>query len=113
MTLTAAQILQAKKHTGVWPNDTLIDASIAGLSDGAAKEAELVAAIALCETRYAAINTAFVASDELVAGGGASFSYERYTNLRKQWYQDAVRDLRRLLGMSDDEANLSTGWRVC
>lgn len=113
MTLTATQILQAKKHTGVWPNDTLIDASILGLSDGAEKEEELAAAIDLCETRYAAINTAFSASDELVEGGGAKFSYERYTNLRKQWYQDAVKDLKRLLGMEDDSANVSTGWRIC
>lgn len=113
MTLTPTQVLQAKKHTGVWPNDTLIDASILGLSDGGVKEAELVAAIDLCETRYDAINTAYTDSDELVEGGGAKFSYERYTALRKEWYRDAVKDLKRLLGMEDDDANVAGGWRIC
>lgn len=112
MALTALQRTQAKKHLKIWPNDTVIDSNITGIEDGSVKEAELVAAIALCETRYAAINTAITAGDELVSGGGAEFSYERYSSLRKQWYKDAVCDLARILGAEAPDSGQLSGWRV-
>lgn len=114
MALTATQRLQVKKHLAVWPHDDIIDASIEALEDGAEKEAELVAAVALCETRYTAINTAVAGSDELKAGGGAKFDYENQITTRQRWYEDAVKDLARLIGipMNDVQASRVTNWRI-
>lgn len=116
MALTESQKLQAKKHMDVWVFDSPLNSSFAALEDGGAKEAELVAAIELCETRYAAINTAVTASDELTEGGGAKFNYHQYAALRKRWYEAARRDLARILGVDYDSLRGNsaqmTGWRV-
>lgn len=113
MALTGAQKLQAKKHMGVWPHDDILDASIAALEDGSVKESELTAAIALCETTQAAIKTAQSGSDELVEGGGAKFSYERYISIRRRAYRDAQLDLARILSVDLESSDASmSGWRV-
>ena len=112
MPLTATQILQAKKHMGVWPQDTTIDSSIKALSDGSTKELELTTAIAACETTYAAITTAETASDELVEGGGAKFDYDRYISTRKQAYKRSQADLARILGVDLSVQFGSEAWRV-
>lgn len=115
MALTATQRLLVKKHLNVWPHDTLVDASIEALEDGAEKEGELTTALSLCNTTLTNLQTAQTASDELVEGGGARFSYERYISIRRAAYRDAQLDLARLLGVDLDDqfgGTVATGWRV-
>ena len=99
MTLTATQVLQCKKHMGVIPTSTVIDSMIEALEDASTKETELTTAIALCETRYSALNTSVTNGDDLTEGGGAKFNHSAEIRRRKQWYMEAVGDLSRLLGI--------------
>lgn len=108
MALTDTQKLQAKKHLGFWPNDTQLNASIKALEDSGAKETELTAAIAECETWYANIETVSGNADEIIEGAGAKFSYERSLAIKKRQYQSARIDLARILGV-DLEIN-QDGW---
>jgi hypothetical protein len=115
MPLNATQRLQARKHLKVWPEDTILDASIATLEDGGPKEAELTAALALCETRLAALDTVEGQVDELTGGGGATFNYSGAIAAKKRLYDRAVEDLARLLGVDLSVWRGTTearGWRV-
>lgn len=97
MALTTAQRLAVKKHLGEHPDSTIIDPFITAIEDGGAMEDELVAAVTACDTALAAYFTAADAADELVAGGGAKFSYERRLSIKQQAYRARVADLARII----------------
>lgn len=110
MALTATQKLQAKRHLGEHPVATILDPLFSVLEDGAEKETELVAAIALCETTETAIDTVTTEADEIVEGGGAKFSYERRLAMKQRAYRKAVCDLGRIIGYPVPESGGLTGF---
>lgn len=110
MALTATQRLQCKRHLGITPNSTVIDAQIDALELDSDKETELTTAIARCETVVAAIRTARDEADELVEGGGARFSYSTRVAHQKANYQEAKENLARIIGIDLGQQGLH-GWR--
>lgn len=113
MALTAAQVLQVKKHIGVVPTSTTLDASIDALEDGSVKEAELVAALNRCNSTMADYQDAQENADDLTEGGGAKFSHPLNISIKRKAYDEAVMDLARLLGIDiDNGVSGLVGWRV-
>jgi hypothetical protein len=100
MALTTAQKLAAKKHLGYHPTESILDPFFAVIEDaGATQETELTTSISTCDTAKAAIKTAQDATDDLVEGGGAKFSYTGVVAARKQAYREEVENLARILGV--------------
>ncbi len=98
MALTTTQRLQIKRHLGEHPIDTILDPFFTVLEDGAEKEAELVAALNVCNTAESAIDATTTEADEIVEGGGAKFSYERRLAFKQRAYNKAVCNLARIIG---------------
>lgn len=98
MALTTTQRLQIKKHLGQHPEATILDPLILKVEDGGAMETELVAALTEANTTEAAIDTAEDEADDIVSGGGATFSSERRIAIKKSRYRRSVCDLARIIG---------------
>lgn len=110
MTLTTTQKLQIKRHLGEHPISTILDPLISTLEDGAEMEAELTTALTTCNTTETAIDDTTDQADEIVSGGGATFSYERRLAFKQQAYRKAVMHLARIIGYPLPQVGGVTGF---
>lgn len=115
MPLTNAQKLSAKRHVNLQPFAIELDNIFGTINSDVDVLALLIAQLTACDNALAAIKTAEDSADNLMSGGGATFSYNGLIATRQSAYRRTQETLSVILYFpiippSVDMSNTTSGW---